>query len=610
MTKKLSPFWTVVIGLALSAAACVLTLRLQIGSFETTMEYLLNNPTLLVLNWLPMGLMTALLTCLTGNVFFGGGLTALIWGMLSYINLVKIMARGDPFVPGDVMLLFEGIEAAGSYELDFPLKKLAMMLGASVGMILPGFWLKCRMGKMRLRLLGAALSLLVLAGAVAGPYADKTFYEELPGPDRANVPLVFDTFGFPYCFLHNFNLYPVDKPENYSQQEAAGFDAEYRQEQVLPEQMPNILMIMCETFTDLPNHPAFTYSEEENPLAYYNSLTAREDVISGQMIVSNIGAGTANTEFDVLTGMMTNRIGDGTTSAFRVVHRNLDTMPRMLSEVGYRTFFTHPGDSWFYNRESVYSYFGITDHMFNESYDEEDFKGTWISDRAFLEKLTAALEERDGDAPLFTYGVSIQNHQSYTIKKYGYLPDPVPTELSLSDDAQQYLSVYFEGLRDSDEMLKNLTAWLEAQEEPWLLAFFGDHQANLGADFLSLREIGGYPENLDTAENRLSLYSVPYLIWGNQAFHETADMPTLQETTISSHYLGALTCEVAGFRGLDGYFDYLNDLRRDLPVCSVSGYMTADGQYHEELSGELYEMEELRHRWQYYRLKHEDLTKE
>ena len=127
---------------------------------------------------------------------------------------------------------------------------------------------------------------------------------------------------------------------------------------------------------------------------------------------------------------------------------------------------------------------------------------------------------------------------------------------------------------------------------------------------MSLREIGGYPENLDTAENRLSLYSVPYLIWGNQAFHETADMPTLEQTTISSHYLGALTCEVAGFRGLDGYFDYLNDLRRDLPVCSVSGYMTADGQYHEELSGELYEMEELRHRWQYYRLKHEDLTKE
>ena len=610
MTKKLSPLLTVVIGLALSVVACVVTLRLQIGSFDSTVEALQITPALKWLNWLPMVLMTAMLTFLTGNVFFGGGLTTLIWGLLSYINLVKIMARGDPFVPGDVMLLFEGIEAAGSYELDFPLKKLALLVLVAAAMFLPGFWLKCRMGKLRLRLAGAALALLVLAGAVAGPYADKTFYEELPGPDRANVPLVFDTFGFPYCFLHNFNLYPVDKPEHYSQAEAAGFDAEYRQEQVLPEQMPNILMIMCETFTDLPNHPAFTYSPEENPLAFFNSLTAREDVISGQMIVSNIGAGTANTEFDVLTGMMTNRIGDGTTSAFRVVHRNLQTLPRMLTEVGYRTFFTHPGDSWFYNRESVYSYFGITDHMFKDRYDAGDYKGTWISDRAFFEKLTAALEERDTDAPLFTYGVSIQNHQSYTIKKYGYLPDPVSTDISLSDSAQEYLSVYFEGLRDSDEMLKNLTEWLEEQDEPWLLAFFGDHQANLGADFLSLREIGGYPENLDTAENRLSLYSVPYLIWGNQAFHETADMPTLEQTTISSHYLGALTCEVAGFRGLDGYFDYLNDLRRELPICSVSGYMTADGQYYEELTGELYEMEELRHRWQYYRLKHEDLTKE
>lgn len=610
MTKKLSPLWTLVIGLALSVIACVLTLSMQDESLAYTMGYALKSPVLLVLNWLPMALMLALLLCLTGNVFYSGALTTLVWGLLGYINLVKVMARGDPFVPGDVMLLFEGMEAAGSYELDFPLGELALLLAVPAVMAVPGIWLKSRMPKRGWRILGAVISVAVFAGAVAGPYSDKKLYAEMPGPYRANVPRVFEAFGFPYAFLYNLNLYPVDKPEGYSQAEAAEYEEQHRHETVQPETRPNILMIMCEAFTDLPNHEAFTYSQEENPVAFFNSLAAREDVISGQMIVSNIGAGTANTEFDVLTGMMTNRIGDGISSAFRVIHRNIDSIPRMLGDAGYRTFFTHPGQKWFYNRQSVYSYMGITDYLFNDVYGTEDFKGTWISDAAFLEKLTEALEQRDGEQPMFAYGVTIQNHQAYNVHKYGFMPEPVQTDIALSDAAQEFLSVYFEGLRDSDAMLEELVAWLEGQEEPWLLVFFGDHQPNLGADYLSFREIGAYPENLDTAENRLSQYSVPYVIWGNAAFHDSGTMPNLEQTTISSHYLGALTCQVAGFDGLDGYFDYLNDLRAELPVCSVSGYMTADGQYLEELTGELQEKEELRWKWQYYRLKHQDFTKE
>lgn len=607
MKKKLSPLWTLIAGLVLSILSCLLTLWLQEGSFRSTVGYLMRSPVLLVLNWLPMALLLAVLYGLTGNVLVGGGLTTLIWGLLSYINLVKLQARGDPFVPGDVLLLFEGIEAAGSYELTFPMGKLLLLLAVSGGMIAAGMVVGSAKPRRRWRLLGAAIAVVIFCAAVLGPYADKDLYAGLPGPDRANVPQVFDCFGFPYAFLHNFNLYPVDRPAGYSESEAAGFEAEHLHEAVAPETPPNILMIMCEAFTDLPNDEAFTYPAEENPVAYFNSLASDERNISGQMIVSNIGAGTANTEFDVLTGMMTNRIGEGTTSAFRVVHRNTDSVPRALAAAGYETFFTHPGHSWFYNRESVYSYLGITDHRFNDVYGVEDYKGAWISDDAFLETLIGDLEARKGSDPLFVYGVTIQNHQAYTEAKYGFLPEPVRTDIPLTDAAQENLSVYFEGLRDSDRMLKNLTQYLQEQEEPWLLVFFGDHQPNLGPDHLSFREIGAYPENLDTAENRLGLYSVPYLIWGNDALLSGGELPQPEQTTISSHYLGAMTCQVAGFEGLDGYLDYLNDLRRVLPVCSVSGYQTADGAYLEELTGDLLEQEELRWHWQYYRLKDQSL---
>ena len=157
-------------------------------------------------------------------------------------------------------------------------------------------------------------------------------------------------------------------------------------------------MVMCEAFTDLPNASAFTYTEEENPIAAYNRLA--ESTLSGHLIVSNTGAGTANTEFDVLTGMMTNRIGTGTTSAFRTVHRNTDSIPRMLNEAGYRTFFMHPGQNWFYNRESVYTYLGISDQVFQDAFDPSDYLGEWISDEAFLRVLEQSLDIRPSSLTL------------------------------------------------------------------------------------------------------------------------------------------------------------------------------------------------------------------
>ena len=433
----------------------------------------------------------------------------------------------------------------------------------------------------------------------------------MEGPNRANVPAVYEAFGFPYCFLHNFNLYPVDKPPGYNAQEAASYEDTYREAEAAPETAPNILMVMCEAFTDLPNQAAFTYTGETNPIAAYNRLA--EQTLSGHLVVSNTGAGTANTEFDVLTGMMTNRIGTGTTSAFRVVHRNIDSIPRMLTQAGYRTFFLHPGQNWFYNRESVYSYLGITDQVFQDAFSRSDLVGDWISDAGFLRVLKESLEARQGDTPLFTYAVTIQNHQSYGAGKYGYVPDPPQTDIALSDAARTYLSVYFKGLQDSAAMLEELTEYLDSLDAPYLLVFFGDHQPNLGGHYLAYRELDPNYGSTDTVEETLQPYTVPYLIWGNAAYRQDHDLLAQAQAwnlpeTISSHYLGALTCQLAGYQGHDGYFDFLNALREQLPVSSVYGYQLSDGSYTDTLPDDLQSLEDIRWKWQYYRLMEQPLS--
>lgn len=587
------------------------TLALQQGSLLATLSAFWAEPILFVLNLWPVAALALLFYFLLGNAWYGAGLTTLIWGLLSYINLVKVDARGDPFVPGDILLLTEGMEAVGSYQLNMHWGKLALLLGLSLALILLGTGVKSARPRLVIRLVAALTVVAAFGTTMAFLYPDSELYDRMEGPNRANVPAVYEAFGFPYCFLHNFNLYPVDKPPGYNAQEAASYEDTYREAEAAPETAPNILMVMCEAFTDLPNQAAFTYTGETNPIAAYNRLA--EQTLSGHLVVSNTGAGTANTEFDVLTGMMTNRIGTGTTSAFRVVHRNIDSIPRMLTQAGYRTFFLHPGQNWFYNRESVYSYLGITDQVFQDAFSRSDLVGDWISDAGFLRVLKESLEARQGDTPLFTYAVTIQNHQSYGAGKYGYVPDPPQTDIALSDAARTYLSVYFKGLQDSAAMLEELTEYLDSLDAPYLLVFFGDHQPNLGGHYLAYRELDPNYGSTDTVEETLQPYTVPYLIWGNAAYRQDHDLLAQAQAwnlpeTISSHYLGALTCQLAGYQGHDGYFDFLNALREQLPVSSVYGYQLSDGSYTDTLPDDLQSLEDIRWKWQYYRLMEQPLS--
>lgn len=95
------------------------------------------------------------------------------------------------------------------------------------------------------------------------------------------------------------------------------------------------------------------------------------------MVVPGFAGGTANTEFDVLTGMQTNALSAATTSALRVVNRNLDSVFRVFRAGDYHTSFLHPGDDWFYNRENVYRWLGAEETLFADEMKNLEYKGRW-----------------------------------------------------------------------------------------------------------------------------------------------------------------------------------------------------------------------------------------
>ena len=145
--------------------------------------------------------------------------------------------------------------------------------------------------------------------------------------------------------------------------------------------------------------------------------------------------------------------------------------------------------------------------------------------------------------------------------------------ISRSDEAMENLSVYAEGIRDSSKMLRDMTEYFDAQDEPVLLVFWGDHLPAMGANFGAFREIGLTTGDESGVDSALDTYATPYVIWANEAFDaqygfrdrvNKLDMGA--DDRISDIYLGELVYELLDMQGADAYFDYLGQARRTLSV--------------------------------------------
>ncbi len=606
----------------------LLALWCQPNSFRgVVLPCLARMPVLIVMNSLPVGLLLLFFACLFSNVFYGAALTNLVVCGLSIVNRIKIEVRDEPLFPRDFALLKEAASAAASYSIRYPVRVIAVVAAVTLLLAGLGFVFRCRpfpVSRLRGwpgRLLGAAASIGVLALLILTAYrSGNPLYEFLNKSVSVSNPYrlstVFNEAGFPYNFCHQFTTYTIDRPEGYSRSAAEGWDQD-----IQPAGAPDIhiVMIMDEAFSDITDEDVFTYGPENDPLPNLHALRQDEHCLSGHIVVPGFAGGTANTEFDVLTGMQSNSLSATTTSAMRVVNRNLDSLHRLLRADGYHTSFFHPGNDWFYNRENVYRWLGAEETIFQDQMEDIRFKGegTWIADDYAAELIEKKFQEavRAGET-LFNYTTTIQNHMSYVADKYG--PDfdfpALQSGASLSEQAETMLTVYAEGARDADAMLGRLWRFFSKQDEPVVLVFFGDHLPYLGDNQLAYRELG-----LDigpTEDGRVSLrsYETPYIIWANDAAAQALDWQSAaasldlpKDGVISACYLGAALVELTGRTGESAWFDFLNQLRREVPVVQKNEYVSMDGSVFTEPGPELMENISKWRQWSYYKLQSKEI---
>ena len=616
------PWWgSLLAAVLLSGCITLLALWCQPNALRTVLAHFKAQPMLIVLNAMPIGLLVLALTCLLRNVFFSAALVNLAVCVLSIANRIKLEVRDEPVFPRDFALLKEVGSAMGTYDIHFPWGVIAVVLFASAALAVLGVFCKgqpfpiARLRGWLGRVLGCGASFAVLTGLILTVYASNDLYNSFSVSNAYYIPSVFNELGFPYCFCHQFTTYPIDKPEGFDKAEAESWDD--GGETGLGKDV-HLIMVMDEAFSDLTDDDAFAYTAENDPLPNLHALQNDPHAISGHVVVPGFAGGTANTEFDVLTGMQTNALSAATTSSFRVVNRNLDSVLRLFGDDGYHTSFFHPGDDWFYNRENVYRWMGAEETVFVDQMDDLDYKGRWVTDDYLAGFIEDKFEEAVENGELLcNYTTTIQNHMSYTADKYGadYEYPDVPLTVSVSPEVETMLKVYVEGARDADAMLGRLVDYFSATDEPVVLAFWGDHLPYLGDNQLGYAELGS--EVALSEEERsdpLCSYETPYVIWANDAAAEILDWDAAVEALdlpenheLSASFLGAALVELTGRTGESPWFDFLNQLRRELPVVQKKTYLTMDGTYTKLISSEQEQLIDQWRKWSYYKLRYKDI---
>ena len=368
--------------------------------------------------------------------------------------------------------------------------------------------------------------------------------------------------GFLLNFMAALRYSFVSAPEGYSASAAADIAANYpAQEAGGAAQPENLIIIMNEAFADLQtSFPQLELSGD--PLAFYHSMT--ENTVKGRLVSPVTGGGTANVEFEALTGGSLAFLPSNTVAYQLYLYDHIPSLVSEAKNLGYSTIAFHPYLSSGWNRTSVYDWMGFDTQYYEEDVvDREDIR-QYVSDSCDYRQLYRWTEETEG--PTLLFNVTMQNHSGYS-QGWNNLERSVKV-VGQEAGSQTVTTQFFSLMRESDKAIEELVEYYSASDERTMIVFFGDHQPSLGNEFYE--ELYGKPLDGRTTEEVLQQYEVPFFIWANY------DIPEEENVYISSNYLSVLVRELAGLP-LSGYDTLLQQLMTVLPVSTTVGFVTADG---------------------------------
>lgn len=527
-----------------------------------------------VLNLVMFELLALLLFAAFGKLHVALMTETLFFGIYGLANYFVLNFRSVPIQPWDLLSIGTAASVAGNYDYTLDRQALLVVLGFVLLLILEFF---CRFslkkGTWKLRLPVAA-TLVVLLGAFGLMFhSDEIVEQKLRLYNKLFTPTTISyKNGTALAFVMELRYLSVDKPAGYradtAAQELAALEEESMSEPAMAGsggegQLPNIIVIMDEAFSDPAILGDFTVNQDYMPFVH-SLLEGSDNTISGWLNVSVLGGNTANTEFEYLTGNTMAFLPQGSIPYQQYIKAETPSLASHLAGLGYQTVAMHPYNASGWDRDTVYPAIGFSEMYFLPDFENPVKVRNYVSDQSDFEKIIEIYENK-GDNPLFLFNVTMQNHSSYT-ESFDNFDPQIEVE-----GGSQTLNNYLSLLSLSDEALGELVSYFEGQEEDTVIVFFGDHQTT-NSVIEPILKLNGKSSSTLTEEEQADRYKVPFFIWANFDIEEETDVET------SANYLAARTLEAAGVP-LDGYFTWLSGFSETVPVISANHVTLADGTF-------------------------------
>ena len=421
-----------------------------------------------------------------------------IWVILGIANGYILLKRVTPFNAQDLKIAGDGIALINNYCNGFEVVVIAV--GAVALLIwLISMWRRGGQYAGKIHHIAALIGIIVcgvLYTFVTNIAIDKRVVSTYFG----NIAFAYEDYGLPYCFSASLFNTGISEPNGYTKKAMAKIDKDGELNQTATsrssDELPNIIVVQLESYFDVANAEFFTTSEDACP----NLHNLYQNYSNGYFKVPSVGAGTANTEFEVLTGMNLRYFGPGEYpyKTYSKKHPT-ESAATALASLGYGTHALHDNTGNFYSRANVFNNMGFDTFTSKEFMNVlQTTENGWAKDEILTHHIMEAMDTTKQEDFVFT--VSVQGHGNYPETQV--IENPKIKVEGIEDEAlKNKWEYYVNQVYEMDQFVGDLIKAVEERNEPSVVVFYGDHLPTMGLK----------------AEDLMSryLYNTNYVIWDN-----------------------------------------------------------------------------------------------
>lgn len=517
--------------------ACVLNFIIEALSRHSparAWEYMTTSPMTFLFNAYMIFASLFLVYIVRRRVFFRV-IISVIWLILGIVNCYMLSVRVTPFNAQDLKVIDDALTMLDKY---FTGPQGVLIIAAIIIVIswLVHMWKRGGIYNGKMHRIAAIIVSVLALGAI--PSLTNLAIEKRVVSDYfGNIAFAYEDYGLPYCFGASLFNTGIKQPGAYSEENINAINVDGKLTEVSTERdvMPNIILIQLESFFDTNEVEFFTTSEDPIPTFRY----LMENYSSGYCKVPSVGAGTANTEFEVLTGMNLRYFGPGEYPYKTILkYQETESIATALKQFGYGAHALHNNGGNFYSRADVFNNMGFDSYTSKEFMNILQFtENGWAKDDILTEHILNAMDSTEQQD--FVFAITVEGHGDYPEEKV--IENPRINVFGIPDEGlTNSWEYYVNHLYETDKFIADLIAELEKRGEPTVLVMYGDHLPTMGLESEDLK-------------NRY-VYNTNYVVWDNIGLEK-------QDRNIPTYQLMSEVLEILDLRS-GTIFNYHQDRRQ------------------------------------------------